>query len=221
MNSENIRNRIKAVLFDMDGVLVDSEKIMLKSAIIALKQWGVNAKPEDFTPFIGAGEVSYLGGVSSLYGVPYDPEMTPVSYKIYGELINSGEDNIAFPWSADVVKYLKEQGYKLAVCTSADSMKLDFNLAALGLHDEFDALVTGDNIKRNKPNPDIYLKGAELVGVAPENCLVVEDAKNGILAAVAAGMMSLGVTSSFDADTLKEVGADFTASDTRVLKELL
>ncbi len=223
MESKNIRNKIKAVLFDMDGVLVDSEEIMLKSAMIALKRWGVEARPEDFTPFIGAGEVAYLGGVSSLYGVPYEPEMTPAAYEEYGKIVSSGEENIAYPYSADVVRYLKANGYKVAVCTSADSGKLDFNLAALGLRDEFDALITGTHLKpgRNKPHPDIYLMGAEAVGVEPDKCLVVEDAKNGILAAIAAGMMSLGVTSSFDADALKQTGADIVAPTIEILKEIL
>ncbi len=220
MEFKNTRKEIKAVLFDMDGVLVDSEKIMLKSAIIALKKWGVNAKPDDFTPFIGAGEVAYLGGVSSLYGVPYDFAMNEAAYTVYGELISQGE-NIAFPEAADVVRYLRSKGYKTAVCTSADKMKLAFNLNALGCGEEFDALVTGEDITRNKPNPDIYLKGAELVGVAPENCLVVEDAKNGILAAIAAGMSSLGITTSFDGEALKAVGADHIADNVSVLKELL
>ncbi len=221
MELKNTREQIKAVLFDMDGVLVDSEKIMLKSAIIALKRWGVNAKPDDFTPFIGAGEVAYLGGVSSLYGVPYDFAMNAAAYEVYGELINSEGASIAFPEAADVVRYLKSKGYKTAVCTSADRMKLGFNLKALGCADAFDALVTGEDITRNKPNPDIYLKGAELVGVAPENCLVAEDAKNGILAAVSAGMVPFGITTSFDEKTLRDAGASYISSTVAGLKELL
>lgn len=211
---------VKAVLFDMDGVLVDSEKVMSKSAVIALKKWGVDADIDDFTPFIGAGEVAYLGGVSSMHGVEYDPEMNKEAYRVYGELVSSGE-SIAFPYSCRVIKYLKSKGISVAVCTSADRMKLGYNLKALGLESDFDALVTGEDIKRNKPNPDIYLKGAELLNIPPQHCLVVEDAKNGILSAVAAGMRSLGVTTSFSADELKALGATYIADTIEALEELL
>ncbi len=217
---DNKKLDIHAVLFDMDGVLVDSERIMNKSAVIALKKWGVNARSEDFTPFIGAGEVAYLGGVSLMYGVEYDPEMTKEAYTVYGRLISEGE-SIAFPYSSRVVRYLKSRGIKTAVCTSADRMKLAFNLKALGLHDEFDALITGEDIVHNKPSPDIYLRGAEVLGVSPEHCLVCEDALNGIRAAVAANMPSLGITTSFPEDKLTECGATLVAPTIEKLEEIL
>ena len=80
---------IQAVLFDMDGVLIDSESIILEAALEGLKQFGVYAKPEDFIPYIGGGETRYLGGPAEKYGVPYDPQMKPVVYEIYGKIIRS------------------------------------------------------------------------------------------------------------------------------------
>ena len=93
-------------------------------------------------------------------------------------------------------------GLKLAVCTSSDLVKMNINLKAIGLYDSFDALINGRDIKNNKPAPDIYLKGAEMLGVSPSECLVVEDAKNGILAAKAAGMHNVALTTTFDREEL-------------------
>lgn len=204
--------KIKAVLFDMDGVLVDSERIMLASAIEMLRRRGVDAVEADFTPFIGAGEVAYLGGAARVHGAEYEPEMTGEAYRIYEELVN-GQD-IGYPGAVKTVKKLRETGIKCAVCTSADRDKLRINLCGLGLRDGFDALITGQDITANKPSPQIYQKGADALGMLPGECVVIEDAKNGILAAKAAGMRNIALTTTFSADELKRaVNPEFIVPD--------
>ena len=203
---------IKAVLFDMDGVLVDSEELTYTAAIEMLKQRGVTACKEDFTPFIGAGDIAYLGGAAAAHGLKYDPQMSAVTYEIYDRLVS--EHGIAYKNTYKTVAELKEMGIRRAVCTSADKVKMEINLRSIGLSGMFDALINGRDIKNNKPAPDIYLKGAELLGISPSECLVVEDAKNGILAAKAAGMMQCAVTTTFSAKELSEtVAPDFITDD--------
>lgn len=203
---------IKAVLFDMDGVLVDSEELTYTAAIEMLKQRGVSACKEDFTPFIGAGDIAYLGGAAAAHGLKYDPEMSRVTYEIYGKLVS--EHNIAYENTYKTVAALKNMNILRAVCTSADKVKMEINIKATGLSDMFDALINGRDIKNNKPAPDIYLKGAGTLGVSPSECLVVEDAKNGILAAKAAGMHSCAVTTTFSKEELAETAApEFTVGD--------
>lgn len=195
--------KIEAVLFDMDGVLIDTEAIILEAAIIGLRQFGVEAKPEDFTPFIGAGETKYLGGPAEKYGVPFDPEMKKVVYAIYADLLKLHPDAV-YEGVYDVVNYVKSK-YRAAVCSAADLTKVEHNLNAIGVTPEFfNALVTGSDVTRQKPFPDIFLKGAELIGINPKNCVVIEDSINGIKAAKAAGAMSVGVTTSFNRDELTE-----------------
>lgn len=203
----------ETVLFDMDGVLVDSEGAMLESAIEALRGWGIEAKAEDFTPFIGAGEKGYLGGAAGVHGVAYDEGMVDAAYAIYKKKIS--ERSIACPGAVTVLKELKRRGFKIAVCTSANRTKLSYNLAALGLSEDFfTATVTSVDIEHNKPAPDIYLKGAAVTDTPPSRCLVMEDAQNGILAAHRAGMRAVGVTTSFSAKTLREtVGPEFIIDD--------
>ena len=204
--------KYKAVLFDMDGVLIESEELIAKCAILALADFGVHAKPEDFIPFVGSGEDKYIGGVSEKYGVTYDLAMKRRCYEYYGQLV---ADEAKRPERIlELLDILKERGYKLAVCTSSDYMKASANLRAIGAREDiFDAFITGDDIINKKPDPEIYLKGSKMIGVAPEECMVVEDAPNGIQAAHAGGMKAIGVATSFSAETLTEqAGPDYLVS---------
>ena len=213
-------NMISAVLFDMDGVLVDSEELTYVAAIEMLKERGADACKEDFRPFIGAGDIAYLGGAAGKYGLKYDISMSVITYQKYEKLV--AKHDIAYKNTVKTVLKLKEMGLKLAVCTSSDLVKMNINLKAIGLHDKFDALVNGRDIKNNKPAPDIYLKGAELLSVSPSECLVVEDAENGILAAEAAGMHNVALTTTFSAEELKStVSPEFICSDIYEIVELI
>ena len=194
-------NMINAVLFDMDGVLVDSEELTYTAAIEMLKERGADACKEDFIPIIGAGDIAYLGGAAGRHGLTYDKEMSRVTYEKYEKLVQTHD--IAYKNTVKTVKELKSAGLKLAVCTSSDLVKMNINIKAIGLSDCFDALINGRDIKNNKPAPDIYLKGAEMLHVSPSECLVVEDAKNGILAAKAAGMHNVALTTTFGREELE------------------
>lgn len=200
--------QIKSVLFDMDGVLIDSEALILRAAIAALKEFGVDAHPEDFKPYIGAGEVKFVGGPAEKHGVKYVPQMKERTYEIYADLLKAA-DNAVYDGVLDVIKQIK-LNYTAAVCSAADLVKVSHNLAAIGVTpDFFGALVTGSDVTRQKPFPDIFLKGAEKLGTQPSDCVVIEDSLNGIRAAKAAGMKSVAVTTSFT----REVLADEVAPD--------
>lgn len=194
--------KYKAILFDMDGVLIQSEELMTKCGMLALKDFGVPACPEDFIPFVGRGEDRYIGGVAEKYGVPYDIAMKKRCYYYYSLYV---AEEAALPDRIlELLTTLKTEGYKMAVCTSADREKALDNLRAIGVEESlFDAFVTGEQITNKKPDPEIYLKGAELVGIPAEECLVVEDAPSGIQAAHAGGMKAVGVASSFSRDYLE------------------
>ena len=193
--------KYEAVLFDMDGVLIDSENLMTKAGMLALRDYGIEAKPEDFVPFVGRGEDLYIGGVAEKYGVPYDPEMKQRCYYYFGQYVES--DAKVPKEIPDLLYKLKAIGIKTCVCTSADWNKVIHNLRAMKVdRDAFNGFVTGDDVKNKKPDPEIYLKGAECLQVIPEKCVVVEDAPNGIMAAHAAGMLSVGIDTSFSEEYL-------------------
>ena len=205
---------LRAVIFDVDGVLCDSEPFIGEAAIRMFEvQHGIRVKIEDFLPFVGAGENRYLGGVAEKYGIPFDIEADKrFTYDTYLEIIRGRLKPL--PGASDFIRHCRSLGLKLAVATSADRRKLDGNLREIGLPETlFDAAVNGMDVERRKPHPDLFLLAAKKLGIPPALCLVVEDAPNGIQAAKAAGSRCLGLTTTFPAAQLEEAGADWIAPD--------
>ncbi len=218
MKAEDVRileKRFSLAIFDMDGVLVDSERAFKHACQDALRQWGVEAEREEFTPYTGMGDILYIGGVSEAHGVPYTLEMTDVSYKLYAEYAK--EELCVLPWSRRIIEKLSESGYEIAVASSAGLFKVETNLACVGVDTAlFKTIVTGSDVEKKKPAPDIFLTAAAKCGRAPSECLVFEDAISGVKAAKAAGMFAVAVTTSFTAEELYGAGADFVCDDLMV-----
>ena len=201
---------IESVIFDMDGVLVDSEEYICEAAVRMYREKGIQVKHEDFTPFVGMGENRYLGGVAEQYGVPLDLNIDkPRTYEIYLELIKGKLDPL--PGVLEFIARAREKGLKLAVATSADHIKMVGNLEEIGIPEEtFDACVHGNMVENKKPHPEIFLTAADRIGADPTRSLVVEDAVSGVKAAKAAGSKCLALTTSFTPEEL--AGADWFAS---------
>jgi len=195
---------IKGILFDMDGVLVDSEPFICKAAIMMFEELGIKATPEDFHPFVGMGENRYLGGVAENHALKVDIEKVKArTYAIYEEIVKGQLS--ALPGAHHFISECRKRGFRLALATSADTVKMYVNLREIGLPPEtFDSIVTGLDVVNKKPFPDIYIKAAQMIGLQPVECLVVEDAVSGIKAGKAAGCKCLAITSSFDAKVLAE-----------------
>jgi beta-phosphoglucomutase len=194
---------VQAIIFDMDGVLTDSEPLINAAAIAMFKEKGLVAQPEDFIPFVGTGENRYLGGVAEKYRFPLDLAAAKKrTYEIYLEMVP--EDLNAFPGAQDLVRSCKAAGLRVAVASSADQIKVEANLRKIGLPPEFwDAIIQAEDVVNKKPAPDIFLAAARKLGVAPANCVVIEDAVNGVQAAKAAGMRCLAVAQTFPAHQLR------------------
>jgi HAD superfamily hydrolase (TIGR01509 family) len=195
---------IKGVLFDMDGVLADSEQFICKAAIMMFEELGVTVEPDDFKPFVGTGENSYIGGVAGKYGVAVDiGKVKARTYEIYQKIIKGNLKPL--PGAAEMVSKCRNLGLKLALATSADRIKMEANLNEIGIPaSSFDATITGLDVINKKPYPDIYIKAAEKLGLNTAECLVVEDAISGITAARRAGCRCLAVSTSFAPEMLTE-----------------
>jgi HAD superfamily hydrolase (TIGR01509 family) len=213
------KTEIRAAIFDMDGVLTDSEPLINAAAIEMFREKGLNVVSEDFRPFIGTGEDRYIGGVAEKYGFPLDIAAAKRrTYEIYLALVPARLR--AFSGAVQLVKACRGAGLRLAVASSADRVKVAANLAQIELPIEaWDGVVTGENVAVKKPAPDIFLRAAQILGVKPVNCVVIEDAVNGIQAAIAAGMRCVAVAQSFRAeclqaaDLVKTAIADVTVED--------
>ena len=195
---------IKGVLFDMDGVLVDSESYISLAAILMFKEMGVIVSPEDFKPFTGMGENRYIGGVAEKHGIDVNIEKVKArTYQIYEELVKG--KLYPLPGSHEFIANCMKKGFKLALATSADRIKMEVNLREIGLSaGTFNSIITGLDVEKKKPSPDIYILAAKSIGLEPNECLVVEDAVSGVKAGKAAGSKCLAVTTSFDAAALSE-----------------
>lgn len=197
--------KYKAVLFDMDGVLIDSEHVVRSSAIQALESFGIHAEHEDFIPFTGMDESHFFGGVARKHGHAYVDSMADLTYDYYGQRVK--KEAYIPEGINEMLQTLHSRGVLLAVCSGAILRKVRYNIQALGVEETiFSAIVTGSDVENKKPAPDIYLEGARRLGLKPEDCLVVEDAINGIHAAHAAGMDAVGIPSTFSREELQEQG---------------
>jgi beta-phosphoglucomutase len=199
------------VIFDMDGVLVDSEPFICRAACQMFAEHGLKVQPEDFVPFIGTGENRYLDGPAEKYGYVLDiPKAKERTYDIYLEIIRGTLRPL--PGVHAFIEQCRRAGKKMAVASSADRRKVLGNLKEIGLTTEtFDAIVVGEDVLRKKPAPDIFLTAAEKIGLAPQECLVIEDAVSGVKAAKTAGARCLALTTSFPREALN--GADYFAAD--------
>lgn len=197
------------VIFDMDGVLLDSEPFICRAATMYFAENGLHVRPEDFHPFVGAGENRYIGGVAEKYGFPIEiDEAKRRTYEIYLEIIRGRLQPL--PGVHEFLRACRRRGKKMALATSADLIKAEGNLREIGLPMEtFDAVITGLDVEHKKPHPEIFLKAAERLGLDARHCLVVEDAVNGVAAAKAAGSRCLALTTSFTVEQL--AGADWFA----------
>ena len=215
-----------AIIFDMDGVLCDSEPFIAAAAAEALRRrYGIVVTHGDFLPFVGAGDDRFITGAAALHGVSVDLAVDKaLTYEIYLELIA-----ISLQPVAGVHAFLAEAraaGLRLAVATGSDRPKLNGNLAAIGVAEStFDVVISAEHVTLKKPDPETFLRAVEALGLPAARCLVVEDARNGVRAGRAAGCAVLGITSSQPAEALLEDGAfavapDFTAVPAEVREAL-
>ncbi len=152
---------VQGVIFDMDGVLCDSEPFICEAACRMFAQrHGITVHPDDFIPFVGAGEDRYLGGPAEKHGVklamPADKDLT---YKIYLEIIKGRLTPL--PGAKQFIAACRQRGLKLAVASSADMVKVAGNLGEVGMPPSmFDACITGSDVERKKPDPQVFLTAA-------------------------------------------------------------
>lgn len=204
-------SRLRGVVFDMDGVLVDSEPFIAGAAIQMFAEKGYAVRPEEFRPFVGTGEDRFIGGVAEARGIPFELEVDKArTYAIYLELIKGRLGPLA--GAREFVLACRARGLLLAVASSADAIKVEGNLDAIGLPlSTFDAIVNGSQVARKKPAPDIFLEAVRRLGLPASACLVIEDAIAGVTAARAAGARCLGLTTTFTREQL--AAADWIAPD--------
>ena len=187
--------QIKGVLFDLDGVVVFTDKYHYLGwkKLADEKGWAFDEEVNNGCR--GVPRLASLQVILDHNGIDLPlkekERLADVKNDVYKELLQQINDSDIYPGVIDLVKRLKAEGLKLAICSSSKNAQTV--LDALDLSKYFDAVVGGNDIKNPKPDPEIFLTGAKRLGLSPEECVVFEDAESGVEAALAAGMKCVGV----------------------------
>lgn len=183
---------IRALIFDMDGLLVDSEPVAERAMADFLRSHGHELRPDVLGQLLGRRVPEAMAVVVAAYGLSGDVD----DYvRVYDELrLAALYGNLRpMPGAAELIAFAREAGLLLALATSNLRRHADVTLTEVALAGLFDAEVTGDEVARGKPAPDVFLLAAERLGVEPAAALVLEDAPVGVQAAAAAGMRAICV----------------------------
>ena len=196
-----------AILFDMDGVLVDSEPIHEASLaeMYAARGWAV-ADPR-FRSFKGRTAADVFGALARETGAAA-AEITADKRARYDALF--ARDGRLVPGVTAVLEALAARGVPLALATSGHRAEVDAVFARFGIGDHFAATIAGEDVTRSKPHPEPYLRAAAALGDDAARCLVVEDTLHGVAAGVAAGATVAAITGTFPAADLVDAGAAWT-----------
>lgn len=190
---------ISAAIFDLDGVIVDSEPLHYLSEKDMLSKRGVNLRRSDTKDIVGRTEMESMQYLKDRFGLKDSAKhLYEEKQRIYKRMLRNAVK--PRPGLFKLLNDLEDKGMTLAIASSAPRENIDIVLKALGIEDKFRAVVSGDDVERGKPSPDIFLLAAQRIGIGAKNCLVIEDAQNGVEAAKRAGMTCIAVPNQFTQD---------------------
>lgn len=199
---------INLVVFDMDGVLIDSEDLSISIGIKFFQKMGRSLEKKDFLPHLGTGEYDFFSGPAKDNGISFDMSQASSFFKSqYKKEIK--KKSLALDGAFSFIERVKRAGLKIAIASSAKKWKVEENLRNIGFEPSFfDAVITEEDIKRNKPYSDIYLLALIKCAESCENAVVFEDARGGIRAAKSAGIRTVSLTTTIGKKDAEDEGAD-------------
>lgn len=191
-----------AVIFDMDGVIADTNPYHTKAFERFFDKYNVPYTLAEFEQHMYGKHNSYVMRYFFKREIPHEEflELEKEKEGLFRDLYAAEAQAIAgfIPF----LKELRQQDFKTAIATSAPKVNLDLIVDALGIRPLMDSILTAEDVTKHKPDPQVYLKSAEILGVPPANCLVFEDSHSGITAGQAAGMEVIAVLSTHTKDEL-------------------
>jgi beta-phosphoglucomutase family hydrolase len=183
---------ISAVIFDLDGVLIDSEPLHCMADNQLLKDLGIETPAKYFDRFTGWTDSAMWEAIKDDYLISKSiDELKRLQVPIKLELLREGGFK-AIPGTFDLLERIKKVHMPIAIASSSPRIFIEAVLEKIGIQQYFTIIVSGEEVERSKPEPDIFLKAARLLNINPFECLVVEDSKSGAIAAKKAGMKCIG-----------------------------
>ena len=208
---------IKTVIFDMDGVIVDTEPVHHYAYNQHFKQLNINVTPEMYASFTGNSTKNIFERLKVQFNLHEDVEtLVEAKRNLFNDAFDSKDDLYLLDGVEDLIKDLYTNGMQLVLASSSATVTINRVFKRFGLHKYFTHIVSGEDFPKSKPHPAIFLKAAELSQTPTENCIVIEDSTNGIMASKAAGIYCIGYD-SFHSKMQDYSLADRVISDFREL----
>jgi len=183
---------LKAVIFDMDGVLIDSEPFHLITNKRIFNELGLNVSEEEYQTFIGTTFEYMWSTLKEKYGLPQKvSELVNMQASGIVEYLKN-EKVKAIKGVIDLLSEIEKENIKIGIASSSPKEVIELVINRLGISDYFRAIVSGEELEKGKPAPDIFLEVARLLDTKPLNCVVIEDSEKGVKAAKTAGMKCVG-----------------------------
>ena len=212
---------ISACIFDLDGVIFDSERAVYREWKLISEKYGFPLLEVPYRKCIGVNAATCRQIFLDYYGesFPYD-KYCEERRQNFREKYGHGRLPLK-PGVTELLESLKRKGFKAAIASSTRTQTVREEIRDANLLDYFERIVGGDMVERSKPAPDIFLKAAEVLDVSPENCCVIEDSYNGILAADTAGMFPVMIPDMLPPDQLMHEKAGMILDSLTELNELM
>jgi HAD superfamily hydrolase (TIGR01509 family) len=187
---------IRTVIFDMDGVLVDTEPLHREAFFRHYAELGLTISDEEYATFLGASTRNVYQQLKQEFNLAGDvEELMKRKRELFAAAFDESTDLDLLPGARELILELRAAGVPLQLASSASKDTIHRVFRRFELYPLFDNLVSGEDFPRSKPDPAIFLHAAKLAGVPPQECLVIEDSSNGVKAAKAAGMYCIGFSS--------------------------
>lgn len=182
------KKQIRAVVFDLDGTLINTEKYYVRLGMEVSKEMGYDIPREVILSLRSLNRKFSKPMLQEMYGADFDFEyFHRTRNERFARLLE--EKGIEKkPGADEILDYLKENGYRTAVATATDLERAERYLREIKLYEKFDQIISVSNVANGKPMPDVYLEACRQLGEEPENCMAVEDSENGVKSAYGAGM---------------------------------
>lgn len=214
---------MQAVIFDLDGTIVFSHPTHFAAYERLFKKFGIKWNYKEFNDiFAGTGAPSIIKLILERHGIKNFnlPELVQEKRNYFDEILAEKGFNVV-PGFFDFLARINKLGLKKAIASGASRQNIIAMLKNIGVLDEFKEIVSGEEVANPKPAPDIFLEAARRIGVAPAQCLVIEDTEHGINAAKTAGMKCIALLTTLDEEILKTAKPDEIVEDyTEILNTL-
>ena len=199
---------IKAVLFDMDGVIVDTEPLHTKAYYMMFEHYNIDVSRAVYESFTGQSTLNVCKTLCDTYGLDCNPEdLVQNKREHFTSLFYNDPSLELLPGILDIIKDYYNNGLTLILASSASMFTINNVFTRFDLDQYFKAKLSGADLKASKPHPEIFEKAANAAGVSKKECFVIEDSTNGIKAAKAAGIYCVGY------DSLNSKNQDYSKAD--------